>query len=44
MNHPEPRFREWYAALYRYHSTEYLVGMTSSRECAGRFYAVVVLD
>jgi hypothetical protein len=31
INHPEPRFNEWYRELYRYHSAEYLVGMELSR-------------
>lgn len=32
INHPEPRFREWYRELYRYHSANYLVGMELSRD------------
>jgi hypothetical protein len=32
INHPEPRFREWYRELYRYHSPEYLVGLELSSD------------
>jgi hypothetical protein len=35
INHPEPRFNEWYRELYRYHSAEYLVGMELSRGVDG---------
>jgi predicted metal-dependent phosphoesterase TrpH len=31
INHPEPRFKEWYYELYRDHSADYLVGMEISR-------------
>jgi hypothetical protein len=32
INHPEPRFREWYRELYRYHSREHLVGLELSSD------------
>lgn len=31
INHPEPRFREWYYELYRDHAASYLVGLEISR-------------
>jgi hypothetical protein len=32
INHPEPRFKEWYHELFRDHSADYLVGMEISRD------------
>jgi hypothetical protein len=32
INHPEPRFKEWYYELFRDHSADYLVGMEISRD------------
>ena len=32
INHPEPRFREWYRELFQYHSADYLVGIEISRD------------
>jgi hypothetical protein len=31
INHPEPRFKEWYYELYRDNSADYLVGLEISR-------------
>lgn len=32
INHPEPRFKEWYHELFRDHSADYLVGIEISRD------------
>jgi hypothetical protein len=31
INHPEPRFKEWYREMFRDHSADYLVGMEISQ-------------